>query len=86
MGSFEESVHHGYSREEYAAEMEEGEKRMEALGCMDCEYCQHISHTCEYIFANGGIYPKCPYFKKKETVEPEFEGQITFDDLLEETL
>ena len=61
MSDFEEAMHHGYSRADFASEMEELEKIYQELGCAQCKYEEYNSRACR------GDFSKCPFTKEVET-------------------
>ena len=72
---FEEAMNHGYSREEFASEMEEYAEEYERdirrcaqLGCENCITCRHFCRPkeCEEIFENEAKYSTCPYRETEE--------------------
>lgn len=63
---FEEAMHHGYSAEEMAADMQEQMDVMRRLGCNNCTHLNDYHVTCFNILTNEEKYIKCPFFKEEK--------------------
>lgn len=66
MSTFEEAMHHGFSRADLAQEIKEMEERIDQLGCNRCIHRFENSHVCDQIIRHPERWSECKFKFEEE--------------------